>query len=234
LQCLDEDTVLTFVDGKMDDPARDRVEAHLADCTSCADLIAASAGGNSEALASRPLEEALQEAGGLSRGDTVGRYVILNLVGRGDMGEVYAAYDPQLDRRVALKLLHDSDPSGASPRIARHRLLREAKAIARLSHPNVVVVHDAGAIADSIRGERVFLAMEYIEGQTLSLSRSTAITCRASRTASGGNDRPRRCSGASVLDTIGSPPGCTRIGGRWPSGPVTSWRPRASTSRRWP
>ena len=103
----------------------------------------------------------------LPRGTTVGRYVILNLVGRGGMGEVYAAYDPQLDRRIALKLLHQTG-LGDGERVARERLLREAKAIARLSHPNVVVVHDAGAISDATQHERVFLAMEFIEGRTLS------------------------------------------------------------------
>ena len=83
------------------------------------------------------------------------------------MGEVYAAFDPQLDRKVALKLLHETTARQAAARTARERLLREAKAIARLSHPNVVVVHDAGAIDDPVHGDRVFLAMEFIEGETL-------------------------------------------------------------------
>ena len=109
----------------------------------------------------------MEEVNGLTPGATVGRYVILNLVGRGGMGEVYAAYDPQLDRKVALKLLHETAARGAAARTARERLLREAKAIARLSHPNVVVVHDAGAIDDPVDGDRVFLAMEFIEGETL-------------------------------------------------------------------
>ena len=109
----------------------------------------------------------MEEVNGLTPGATVGRYVILNLVGRGGMGEVYAAYDPQLDRKVALKLLHETAARGAAARTARERLLREAKAIARLSHPNVVVVHDAGAIDDPVHGDRVFLAMEFIEGETL-------------------------------------------------------------------
>lgn len=76
------------------------------------------------------------------------------------MGEVYAAYDPGLDRRVALKLVSrrgaDSDPLG------QERLLREARAIAKLSHPNVVVVYEVG-----IFREQVFLSMEYIDGTTL-------------------------------------------------------------------
>lgn len=96
------------------------------------------------------------------RGAAFGRYVILDFVGKGGMGVVYTAYDPELDRRVALKLLRpDRDrPEGRSA--SRLRLLREAQAIARLSHPNVITVHDAGS-----SGDRVFVAMEYVEGRTL-------------------------------------------------------------------
>ena len=75
------------------------------------------------------------------------------------MGEVYEAFDPLLGRKVALKLLHGSN--GASDEM-RARLLGEAKALARLVHPNVVAVHDVGLAAG-----RVFLAMDFIEGQTL-------------------------------------------------------------------
>jgi tetratricopeptide (TPR) repeat protein len=166
--CLDEDSVLAFVDGSLGEPERLNVAGHLVVCAPCADLVAASAGGRPEALARHSLGDALSNGGGLTRGATVGRYVILELVGRGGMGEVYAAYDPRLDRKIALKLLHDTTTGrwvteGAS----QERLLREAQSIARLSHPNVVVVHDAGAIDDQSHGVRVYLAMEFIEGQTL-------------------------------------------------------------------
>jgi len=167
LNCLDEDTILTFVDGTAPEDARNAIAAHLAGCPSCAELVAASTG-NETQWAPRPLPHALSEAAGLAGGQTIGRYVILNLIGRGGMGEVYAAYDPQLDRRIALKLLHDGVLRETSAQAASKRLLREAKAIARLSHPNVVVVHDAGAIGDPVHGQRVFLAMEFIEGETLS------------------------------------------------------------------
>ena len=130
-------------------------------------LVAASVGGAPEALSLQSLADVLATAGELGRGATVGRYVILDLVGRGGMGKVYAAYDPRLERKVALKLLRESSGRGASARAAQERLLREAQSIARLSHPNVVVVHDAGAIDDERRGVRVYLAMEFIEGQTL-------------------------------------------------------------------
>ncbi|MEM9458934.1 MAG: tetratricopeptide repeat protein [Myxococcota bacterium] len=96
----------------------------------------------------------------LRRGDPLDRYVVLDRIGAGAMGLVYAAYDPKLDRRVALKLLHVRGPEVGTRRA--QRLLREAQAMAQLTHPNVVTVHDVGT-ADG----RVFLAMEYIEGQTL-------------------------------------------------------------------
>jgi tetratricopeptide (TPR) repeat protein len=94
----------------------------------------------------------------LRKGAVIGRYLVLGLVGRGGMGEVYAAYDPELDRKVAVKLLCGQ----SSDAQARVRLLREAQAIAKLSHPNVVVVFDVGTFRDS-----VFIAMEFVEGNTV-------------------------------------------------------------------
>jgi tetratricopeptide (TPR) repeat protein len=93
----------------------------------------------------------------LARGQAIDRFVVLGLVGRGGMGEVYAAYDPELDRKVAIKLLRargDSEDGKA-------RLLREAQATAKLQHPNVVVVYDVGTF-----GQSVFIAMEFVEGGT--------------------------------------------------------------------
>ncbi len=94
-------------------------------------------------------------------GSTVGRYLILDVLGSGGMSVVYGAYDPQLDRRVALKLMRTTR-DGRDQQHVRDRLLREAQALARLAHPNVVTVHDVGTVAD-----QVFVAMEYVEGQTL-------------------------------------------------------------------
>src|SRR5262245_30857400 len=76
----------------------------------------------------------------LSRGACVGRYIIIEKLGEGGMGVVYKAYDPQLSRPVALKLLHRSSRAEQ----LSERMLREAQALARLSHPNVVTVHDVG------------------------------------------------------------------------------------------
>ena len=92
------------------------------------------------------------------------RYTVLEVLGEGGMGVVLAAYDARLDRRVALKLLHPplawSDETNGTPRV---RMLREAHAMARLNHPNVVAVYDAG----ELEAGRIFIAMEIVEGQTL-------------------------------------------------------------------
>jgi serine/threonine protein kinase/tetratricopeptide (TPR) repeat protein len=97
----------------------------------------------------------------LARGTTLGRYLLLDMIGQGGMGSVYAAYDAELDRKVAIKVLKvTGDPAERAE--GQARLLREAQALARVSHPNVVPVYDAGTV-----DERVFLAMEFIEGETL-------------------------------------------------------------------
>jgi serine/threonine protein kinase/tetratricopeptide (TPR) repeat protein len=110
----------------------------------------------SDSEAAVPATEALPT---LARGAALGRFLVLGLVGRGAMGEVYAAYDPDLDRKIAIKLLRARAGDSTDHRA---RLMREAKATAKISHPNVVVVYDAGTF-----GERVFIAMEFIEGHTL-------------------------------------------------------------------
>ena len=100
--------------------------------------------------------------GGSWRGTSLGRFLALDAVGAGGMGVVLAAYDPRLDRRVALKLLRPGRRSGETDETARLRLLREAQVMARLAHPNVVTVYDVGEVDD-----RVYVAMEFVEGRTL-------------------------------------------------------------------
>lgn len=95
----------------------------------------------------------------LARGDRVARYVVLDALGAGAMGAVYAAYDPDLDRKIALKLLH---ARAATSDGQRARVLREAQALARISHPGVVGVHDVGWL-----GDQMFIAMEFVAGGTL-------------------------------------------------------------------
>src|SRR5450755_1774629 len=91
-------------------------------------------------------------------GATLGRYRLERTLGEGGMGVVHAAFDPDLERRVALKVLRKTDVGGD----ARQRLLREARAMARLTHENVVVVHEVGTA-----GDRDYVAMELIDGETL-------------------------------------------------------------------
>ncbi len=88
----------------------------------------------------------------------LGRYVILATLGQGGMGVVFRAYDKELDRAVALKALHQDAEEG-TPSGAPVRLLREAQAMARLSHPNVVTVHDVVVLQ-----KRVCVVMELVEG----------------------------------------------------------------------
>jgi serine/threonine protein kinase len=96
----------------------------------------------------------------VERGTAVGRYIVLDVLGTGGMGVVYTAYDPELDRKVAVKLLQADRGLGSG---GQAWLLREAQALARLSHPNVVAVYDVGTLP----GDRVFIAMELVEGVTL-------------------------------------------------------------------
>lgn len=94
------------------------------------------------------------------RATRIGRFTLLHQLGEGGMGAVFAAYDQQLDRRVALKLLHQRHTDSPGQ---RQRTLQEARAAARISHPNVTAVYEVGE-SDNY----VYLAMEYVEGETLS------------------------------------------------------------------
>src|SRR5207302_4148385 len=87
----------------------------------------------------------------------IGRFTVIEELGKGAMGVVVAAYDPELDRRIAIKMLHVEicDSHGV-------RLEREAKAMAQVNHPNVVTIHETGRLDD-----RLYVAMEYVVGTTL-------------------------------------------------------------------
>ena len=95
-------------------------------------------------------------------GAKIQRYVVVEKIGYGGMSVVYKAYDPELNRRVAIKLLRPKGGAGTGGTTARLRLVREAQALAQLSHPNVIAVHDVGTWE-----EHVFLAMEFVEGRSL-------------------------------------------------------------------
>lgn len=94
----------------------------------------------------------------LAAGDRIERYELESRIGAGGMGVVWAARDPDLDRRVAIKLVHHD----VALDDAQERLLREGQAMAKLSHPAVVPVFDIGRA-----GEQLFIVMELVEGSTL-------------------------------------------------------------------
>lgn len=94
----------------------------------------------------------------LPPGTEINRFCVLRRIGRGGQGDVYAAYDPQLDRRVALKVIRVTPGDD----VQNTRLMREAQALARLDHPNVIRVHETG-----IHGAAAFLVMEFKTSHSL-------------------------------------------------------------------
>ncbi len=168
MECLDDNDVSEFVSGTLAASALTKIEGHLAGCRDCRALVAAMA---ADAAADSNVETVPHEKLSPSQvthlptknytvGDKVGRYLVLSTLGTGGMGVVFSAYDPQLDRKVALKLLRAG--LQIPTKDAQKRLRREAQAIAQLSHPNVVAVYDVGTEDDDL-----YIAMEFVEGDTL-------------------------------------------------------------------
>ena len=162
MDCLDESSVLRFVEGAMAPDEAAGAEVHLDGCSDCrrvlADWARASPRTNVTVTDPASAEPPAEAPALLERGATVGRYLILGLLGSGAMGVVYMAFDPGLDRKVALKLVRARLPLEAG---LQARLQREAKAMARLAHPEVVAIHDVGAVDGQI-----FIAMEHVDGGT--------------------------------------------------------------------
>jgi serine/threonine protein kinase len=169
MEHLDDNVASEFVSGALLPSALTKVEGHLAKCRECRTLVAALAAdsANDSNAATFPHEKlspsqvTMRPTRTLTVGDRVGRYLVLTTLGTGGMGVVFAAYDPQLDRKVALKLLRAGITYNTKD--ARTRLRREAQAIAQLSHPNVVNVYDVGETDDG----DLYIAMEFVEGDTL-------------------------------------------------------------------
>ena len=164
--CVEAGLIAAFVRGEVSEEERARVEAHADGCPDCLQLIAVlarSARAAAGASAAGPAGQGSElEAGPvrLERGDSVGRYLVIDELGRGGMGVVYAAFDPELNRKVAIKLLR---PEGhRDDDAARARLIREARALARVVHPATIAVHDVGTV-----GDQVYITMELIDGVTL-------------------------------------------------------------------
>jgi tetratricopeptide (TPR) repeat protein len=170
-QCPGDDVLAAFVEGGLAPGEAASIEQHVDACPYCCALLASfvreqCADPTAPTLVPEPDPAVDEGANALERGALVGRYVLLERVGSGGMGIVWAAFDPQLDRRVAIKLLRPgrADAEGSE---GRARLLREAQSMARLSHPNVVAVHDVGVASGDDSHSFVFVAMEFVEGETL-------------------------------------------------------------------
>jgi serine/threonine protein kinase len=147
--CLGVDTIVALVEGRGD---RARIEAHAARCEACRGELSALARAGDPTPVDRP-----RRVRAITEPSQIGRYELRELLGAGGMGVVFAAYDAELARTVAVKVLRP----GLGAAMA-DRLRREAQAMARLAHPNVVAVYDAGVD----RG-RTFVAMERVDGETL-------------------------------------------------------------------
>ena len=149
-QCLADETLFAFVLGQLPSGSRADVERHLSDCDECRKVVAETARSVTQEESSRSSVDATQR---------IGRYALLGLLGAGAYGVVYRAFDPDLRRTVALKVLRPDEHSQDAMR--RDRMVREAQAMAQLSHPNVVAVYDVG-----VHGDTVYIVMEYVAGGT--------------------------------------------------------------------
>jgi predicted Ser/Thr protein kinase len=177
MECLDANAVQDLMAGALDVDARAAAMEHLDGCTDCRDLIsllarAATHDAAIDTLRADPLAEtagaggpapAAPDRGKPARaatpsqaGRVLGRYTLAERLGAGAMGVVYRAVDRDLGRSVAVKLLHRPDSA------LTDRLVREARSMAQVNHPNVVAVYDVG-----VDGGTTYIAMELVTGASL-------------------------------------------------------------------
>ena len=155
VECLDEEDVVRLFEGQVTADEQARLDRHIDGCPGCLEFVAEAARG----LASQASRSQDRAEPGLVVPD---RYEVLERIGVGATGVVYAAFDKVLDRKVALKLLRTDRVAFGDVR-GQARLVREAKILARLSHPNVTTVHDVWQGSDG----GVVMAMELVTGRTL-------------------------------------------------------------------
>ncbi|MFO0744609.1 MAG: protein kinase [Myxococcota bacterium] len=169
--CPSDDALLAYVEHLLPPDEAARVDEHVAGCDACCAVLAEAGRALSDDAPepddglvfpeARPAPEPARARPLPEPGAKVGRYLVLDVLGTGAMGVVYAAYDPELDRKVAVKLVRVHG-GGARAAELQARLVAEAQAMARLSHPNVVLVHDIGDL-----GGDIYIAMELVVGRTL-------------------------------------------------------------------
>jgi eukaryotic-like serine/threonine-protein kinase len=160
MACPAADEIEAFVARRLDAAANESVSAHLEGCADCRQLVLELGRAQRSQTPEEPDAPSMGSADALKSGATIGRYVPSRVLGVGGMGVVYAAWDPQLEREVAIKLLRPDSRVAAD--VLKARLMREAQAMARLSHPNVVTIYEVGA-----KDDQVFVVMELVDGGTL-------------------------------------------------------------------
>ena len=168
--CLDAGTAAEFLQGLLLPVAAECVEQHIDACSLCrrhlSELVRTL--GSQAPVCDKgpeitsPSDSKIEPVPNPIRGVVIGRFLVLHLIGAGAMGLVFAAYDPDLDRKVALKLLRRTEGRETDAALTQDRLRAEAKSMARLSHPNIVPLYEVGRYGDGL-----FMAMELIDGITL-------------------------------------------------------------------
>jgi eukaryotic-like serine/threonine-protein kinase len=149
--CPSEQLLLDYVEGRLDEDGEAAIDGHLDGCWACTAVLAGLA------LIPGTLAPPRATTAELVAGTRIDRYELRAPLGAGAMGVVWEAFDPELDRSIAIKLVPVADASGR----ARAQVMREAQALARLSHPGVVPV-----LASGVHGDRVWVVMERIDGTT--------------------------------------------------------------------
>jgi eukaryotic-like serine/threonine-protein kinase len=168
LSCLTASTVAKLFADRLSPDEQQQVHVHADDCAVCRRVIAEVA--RDQSTVKGPQITSVARSGAdtdvraphvvLGAGDQVSRYVIERFLGAGAMGAVYEARDPELGRRVAIKIV--AAGTGGATEGRAGRLVREAQAMARLTHPNIVQIYDAGRSDDVM-----FIAMQRIDGTSL-------------------------------------------------------------------
>lgn len=152
--CPDPETLARFADGLASDTQAGELRAHLDGCATCREVLVALAHAERSATAAATAP--------VPSGTLLGRYEVKERLGAGGMGLVVAAWDKQLGRDVALKLVRPELLGDQQGDQTRARMVREAQLMAQVNHPNVVTVYDVGTLDDGI-----FITMELVKGQTL-------------------------------------------------------------------
>ncbi|HEX4454727.1 MAG TPA: protein kinase [Kofleriaceae bacterium] len=161
MECPSDELLGALVEHTLAAPDADAITSHLDRCDTCrAIVVAAVRAAVPGPRDARPSFIVPVGSAPLATGAAFGRYRVRALLGAGGMGQVYEAYDGELDRAVALKILRP-EIAGAAALLAE-RLRRESRLMAQVSHPAVIAVYDAGR-----EGNAVFVAMELVRGETL-------------------------------------------------------------------